>query len=67
MLSGWDPTLPTFLKTDCSGFALGGALLQEKDGVRRPVGFFSQKLNKAEINYNIHDKEMLAVVSSIKF
>ena len=67
VLSGWDPTLPTFLETDCSGFALGGALLQEKDGVRRPVGFFSQKLNKAEINYDIHDKEMLAVVSSIKF
>ena len=67
VLSGWDPTLPTFLETDCSGFALGGALIQEKDGVRRPVGFFSQKLNKAEINYDIHDKEMLAVVSSIKF
>jgi len=67
VLSGWDPTLPTFLETDCSGFALGGALIQEKDGVRRPVGFYSQKLNKAEINYDIHDKEMLAVVSSIKF
>jgi len=67
VLSGWDPTLPTFLETDCSGFALGAALIQEKDGIRRPVGFYSQKLNKAEINYDIHDKEMLAVVASIKF
>ena len=67
VLSHWDPRLPTFLETDCSGFALGGALIQEKDGVRRPVGFFSQKLNKAEINYDIHDKEMLAVVSCLKF
>jgi hypothetical protein len=56
-----------FLETDCSGFALGSALLQEKDGACRPVGFFLQKLNKAEINYDIHDKEMLAIVSSIKF
>jgi hypothetical protein len=67
VLSHWDPLLPTFLETDCSGFALGGALLQETNGVRRPVGFFSQKLNKAEINYDIHDKEMLAVVSCLKF
>jgi len=67
VLAHWDPTLPTFLETDCSGFALGGALLQEKNGIRQPVGFFSQKLNKAEINYDIHDKEMLAVVSCLKF
>jgi hypothetical protein len=31
------------------------------------VGFFLQKLNKAEINYDIHDKEMLAVISYLKF
>ena len=67
VLSHWDPTLPTFLETDCSGFAQGGALIQESNGVRRPVGFFAQKLNKAEINYDIHDKEMLAVVSCLKF
>lgn len=67
VLSGWDPTLPTFLETDCSGFALGGALIQERDGVRRPVGFFAQKLNKAEIYYDIHDKEMLAIIRCLKF
>ena len=67
MLSYWDPTLPTFLETDCSGFALGGALLQEKNGVRYLVGFYSQKLNKVEINYDIYDKEMLVVVSYVKF
>ena len=67
LLSHWDPQLPTFLETDCSGFALGGALIQEKNGTRQPVGFFSQKLNKAEINYDIHNKEMLAVVRCLKF
>ncbi|GAB7336948.1 hypothetical protein MBLNU13_g02313t1, partial [Cladosporium sp. NU13] len=67
VLSHWDPTLPTFLETDCSGFALGGALIQERNGTRQPVGFFSQKLSKAEINYDIHDKEMLAVISCLKF
>ena len=67
VLTHWDPRRPTFLETDCSGFALGGALIQECDGIRRPVGFYSQKLNKAEINYDIHDKEMLAVVACLKF
>jgi hypothetical protein len=32
-----------------------------------PVRFMSRKLNKAEINYDIYDKEMLAVVSYLKF
>jgi len=67
VLSHWDPGLPTFLETDCSGFAMGGALLQETNGTRRPVGFFSKKLNNAEINYDIHDKEMLAIISCVKF
>jgi len=42
-------------------------LLQEKNGVRYLVGFYSQKLNKVEINYDIYDKEMLVVVSYVKF
>jgi hypothetical protein len=59
--------LPIFLETDYSRFTLGGALLQETNRVRRPIGSFSQKLNKAEINYNIYNKEMLIVVSYLKF
>jgi hypothetical protein len=62
VLKQWDPDLPTFVETDCSRFALGGALSQEVDGVRYPIAFHSEKLNMAEINYNIHNKELLAVV-----
>ena len=62
VLKQWDPGLPTFVEADCSGFALGGVLSQERDGVRYPVAYHSEKLNKAEINYDIHDKELLAVV-----
>jgi len=29
-----------------------------------PLGFFSRKLNDAEINYKVHDKEMLAIMES---
>lgn len=32
----------------------------------RPVVFLSRKMNPAELNYEIHDKELLATVSAIK-
>ena len=40
--------------------------MQEKNRVIKPVGFYSKKLNKAKINYDIHNKEMLAVVLCLK-
>ena len=46
---------------------MGGALLQKVDGILRLVGFFSQKLNKAEINYDIYDKEILAIILYLKY
>jgi hypothetical protein len=33
--------------------------------LRYPCTFFSRKMNPAEINYNIHDKELLAIVKSL--
>ncbi|KAM4059191.1 reverse transcriptase (RNA-dependent DNA polymerase) [Hirsutella rhossiliensis] len=62
VLKQWDPSLPTFLETDCSGYALGGVLSQEgPDGRRHACAFFSKRLSPAEYNYPIHDKEMLAI------
>ncbi|XP_044714694.1 reverse transcriptase (RNA-dependent DNA polymerase) domain-containing protein [Hirsutella rhossiliensis] len=63
VLKQWDPSLPTFLETDCSGYALGGVLSQEgPDGRRHSCAFFSKRLSPAEYNYPIHDKEMLAIM-----
>src|SRR5258708_3562192 len=36
------------------------------DGNLHPLCFFSQKLLEAKINYDIHDKEMLGVIESLK-
>ena len=33
-----------------------------KDGKWRPMAFISKSLNTTEWNYEIHDKEMLAVI-----
>lgn len=51
------------LQTDASGKAIGSVLCN-KDG--RPVAYASRSLNKAEINYPTIDKELLAIVWSIK-
>jgi hypothetical protein len=56
-----------FLETDASDFALGAVLSQpDKDRRLHPVAFHSQKFTAAEINYEIHDKELLAIVDSFQ-
>ena len=51
------------VEADMSEYATGGVLLMKcEDEKWRPVAFISKSLNKAERNYEIHDKEMLAIV-----
>ena len=55
------------METDASDFTLG-AILSQRDHENRlhPVAFHSRKFSPAEINYEIHDKELLAIVDSFK-
>ena len=54
------------LETDASGYAVAGVLSQYDDqGLLRPVAYFSKKMTSAQANYEIHDKELLAVILSI--
>lgn len=67
VLSHWDPDRDTVVETDCSGFALGGCLSQiDQQGTLRPVAYYSRRLNSAEVNYPIHDKEMLSIISCLQ-
>ncbi|PRP74157.1 putative gag/polymerase/env polyprotein, partial [Planoprotostelium fungivorum] len=62
----FDLSLPIVLETDASDFAISGVLSQRhKDGVH-PVGFMSRKMQPAELNYDTHDKELLAIIESLK-
>jgi hypothetical protein len=46
---------------------IAGVLSQEHLGnVWKPVGYFSKTMNPAELNYQIHDKELLAIVKSLQ-
>ncbi|SOV05890.1 uncharacterized protein UDID_19057 [Ustilago sp. UG-2017a] len=46
-------------------FAIAGVLKQEHKGCWHPVAFYSWKMASAEKSYEIHDKELLAVVACL--
>ena len=50
------------VETDASDYALGCILSQFPGKRLHPVAFHSRKLSPAERNYDIHDKELLAIV-----
>jgi hypothetical protein len=54
------------LETDASDYAIGAVCSQPDNlGILHPLGYFSRKLKDAELNYDIHDKELLAIVDSL--
>ena len=68
VLATYDPERDTRLEPDASGWAVGGVLSQFDTSLQlwRPIAFFSTKHSPAESNYDIHDKELLAIVKCAK-
>jgi len=56
----------TVVETDASDVALGCVLSQYLGRQLHPVAFHSPKLNSTETNYEIHDKELLAIMEAFK-
>jgi hypothetical protein len=58
---------PFFLETDVLDFALDSIVSQyEEDGRLRPIVYRSYKFFAAEINYEIHDNELLAIIDAFE-
>ncbi|GAA5907915.1 hypothetical protein JCM5296_006131 [Sporobolomyces johnsonii] len=67
ILRHFRPGLPIELETDASDFALGSVISQRhEDGKLYPVAFRSRKFDHAELNYEVHDKELLAIVDAAR-
>ena len=62
----FDSTKPIQVETDASDLAIGACLTQESDGTRHPIAYFSRKMTPAEQNYEIYDKELLAIVAALR-
>ena len=55
------------MEVDALDYATGGVLSMEcEDSKWRPVVFLSKSLNETERNYEIHNKEMLAVIRGLE-
>lgn len=66
ILKHFDPDLETWVEVDASDHVVAGVLSQMKDGVLKPIAFFSRKMNPHECNYEIYDKELLAIVKAFE-
>jgi len=55
------------VEADASNFATGGVLsIKCEDNKWRPVVYISKLLNETKRNYEIHDKEMLAIICCLE-
>ena len=54
------------VKADSSNYTLGTVLSQKQNSIWQLIVFRSQSLNPTERNYEIYNKEMLAIVKAIK-
>lgn len=62
-MAHFDPVLETIVESDSSDYVSAGVISQRgADDILRPVAFFSKSLLPAECNYEIYDKELLAIV-----
>ena len=66
-LTIFDSSRQTILTTDACDYALGAVLTQKHDHGERPVAFISSALNATERNYSMWEKELFAIVWSIKY
>ncbi len=67
ILIAFNPDQETVLETDVSNWATGGVLSQYDDNSDlRPYAYFSKKNLLVECNYDIYNKELLAVIRCLE-
>ena len=67
VLTHWCPELPLIFETDASEYALAAILsIQEASRDIHLIAFHSRTFSNTELNYDIHDKELLAIFDAFK-
>ena len=58
-----DQKKPFEVKVDASNYVCGAVLMQQDEkNVQHPVAFFSKTMNEAQRNYDVYNRELLALV-----
>ena len=68
ILYHYDHKWPTRVETDASDGVVAGVLSQQdlQTHFWHPIAYFSKTMQPAELNYDIYDKEILAIILSFK-
>jgi hypothetical protein len=67
VLQNPDPSRQFALATDASLVVTGAVLLQtDENGAYHPCSYLLQSFNPAERNYQIYDRELLAIIHALK-
>ena len=67
ILASFDPERKIILETDALDQALGSCLSQpDAEKQLHPVAYRSRKFSDPELNYDVHDKELLAIVDAFE-
>lgn len=61
ILAQADLPLPFVVEVDAADSGVGAVLSQRLDGKLHPCAFFSRRLTQAERNYDLGDRELLAI------
>jgi hypothetical protein len=62
-----DQTKPFDIETDASKYALGAVLSQkDSNGNSHPVAYLSKSFSPTQRNYEIHDRELLAIITALE-
>ena len=59
-------TCEKVVETDASDFAVGVCLYQIEDDKKQPIVYQSRKLSELEKRYEVHNKELLAIVKALQ-
>ena len=67
ILTHWVPDTQLVVETDASDYALAAILsIMTEDSEIHPVAFHSRMFSAPELNYDVHDKELLAIFEAFK-
>ena len=67
VLTHWMPDVPITIKTDASDYALAAVLsITTPSGELHLVAFHSHTFHAPERNYDVHNKELLAIYEAFK-
>jgi hypothetical protein len=66
IMAHYNPEPQNWVETDASNYVVAGVLSQMHGDVLKPVAFFSKRMVPAECNYDIYDKELLAIIRAFE-